>query len=342
MINLLHEAGEPPPPAAAEEGAAGGAAVPARGDVASDAIRGGAAAVADVELGTLGHASAEAPRTPAVPRRSRRLRLPGLSRGGGASASDDEEISASHSDEADAAARRLFATADEVNAGIASIRGALAQLRELHSADLQASRPDVVKSLRAQMVRDIAGTSRTAAKVKRQIEALASEARRAEAAHGGGGASERMHSTVAVALEIKFRDVMRDFSELRAVLHADHAAVVARRYAAVVGHAPGEEELATLAGDAPADAAERIFSTALKAQGRSAEPLAARAALAEVHERHDAIVELEKGLEHLHQMFLGASFALAAGFHDPAAQARHRAVPAPSRARHGDAGGPAG
>jgi t-SNARE complex subunit (syntaxin) len=317
MINLLHEVGEPPPPPPPEEGAAGGAALPSR---ASSAIEDARGAGADVELGTLGGGGGgtEAPRTPAVPRRSRRLRLPGLSRGGGGASATDESASqpGGGGEAADEEGRRLFATADQVNAGIASIRGALAQLRELHSADLQASRPDVVKSLRAQMVRDIASTSRTAAKVKRQIEALAAEARRAEAARGAGGAAERMRSTVAFSLEVKFRDVMRDFSELRAVLHADHAAVVARRYAAVVGHAPGEEELATLAGDAPADAAERIFSTALKAQGRSAEPLAARAALAEVHERHDAIVELEKGLEALHQMFLGACLRVV-GLHTP-------------------------
>ena len=154
------------------------------------------------------------------------------------------------------------------------------------------------------MVRDIQATSADAARIKRQIEALVAEARRAEAERGAGGASERIRATVTYALEVKFRDVMRDFAELRAELQRDHLAVVSRRYAAVVGHPPEEEELRQLAGDAPQEAAERVFADAMRSQGRALEGAAARAGLAEVQERHDAIAELEKGLTQLHQMFL--------------------------------------
>ena len=135
------------------------------------------------------------------------------------------------------------------------------------------------------------------------------EARRAEAATGGASAAERERSTVTYALEVRFRDVMRDFSALRATLAEDHAAVVARRYAAVAGHPPSADELATLAGDAPHEAAEAVFARALAAQGggAAAAEAAAAATLAEVHERHDAIVELERGLAALHHMFLGAA-----------------------------------
>jgi hypothetical protein len=291
----------------------------------------------DVELGVVtARGAGAAPPTPAAAPARRRglLRLGRLARRESADAGAPSEVAPSP---AEVASRELHATAKEVNASIATIFCALGHLSETHSRGMQASKPEVVKELRARMLQDIAATSLVAAKVKRcaparsdqqaaaealrsgcahastvtlrQIEALAADARRAALEHGAGSAPERMRSTVAFALEVKFRDVMRDFSELRAVLQRDHVAVVARRYAAVVGHPPDEEELRQLAGDAPGDASERVFADALAAQGRAAEPVAAQAALAEVHERHDAIVELEKGLSALHQMFLGAHTA---------------------------------
>ncbi len=204
----------------------------------------------------------------------------------------------------EAARQELHAAVDEVNAGIASIRDALRRLREAHAADLQATRPETIHELREVMRADVQSTASTAAQLKRRIEALDADRRRVEAEYGAGSAAHREYQAVVFALEKKLAAVLKEFSALRTTFERDHLAVCSRRYAAVAGHPPDEDELARLAGDAPREAAQAVFTRALAAHGVSGDEVLLKAALAEVQERHDAIVELERALAALHQLFL--------------------------------------
>jgi len=197
----------------------------------------------------------------------------------------------------------LRAGSDEVNGGISEIRASLRRLRDSHAADLQATRPDAIHALRDAMRAEIRATASTAAKLKRRLDEMETVRRRVEA-EAPGSATAREHSVVVLALHKKLAHVLQEFSALRSTFERDHLAVVSRRYAAVAGHPPEEEELRRLAGDAPREAAQGIFARALAAQGTQGDQLLAKAALAEVEERHDAIVELERALGQLHQLFL--------------------------------------
>lgn len=228
-----------------------------------------------------------APPTPAA-HRARRLRLP--RRSPRASAVSPEEEAPPEGD----AQRRLFSAADEAAAGVAEVRAALRRLRALHSEELAASRSDEILELRSRMVADTAATSAAASRVRSQIEALARR-RYAE-----DSALERMRSNLAVSLEIRFRDAMSDFAELRAALRGDHEAVLSRRYAAVAGRAPSADELHALE-EASHDAAQALLQ---RACAGAAEPGLAAQVVDEVAARHDAVLDLEKSMAQLTQMFL--------------------------------------
>ena len=189
------------------------------------------------------------------------------------------------------AQRRLFSAADEAAAGVAEVRAALRRLRALHSEELAASRSDEILELRSRMVADTAATSAAASRVRSQIEALARR-RYAE-----DSALERMRSNLAVSLEIRFRDAMRDFAELRAALRGDHEAVLSRRYAAVAGRAPSADELHALE-EASHDAAQALLQ---RACAGAAEPGLAAQVVDEVAARHDAVLDLEKSMAQLTQ-----------------------------------------
>jgi len=279
-------------PAAATEGASE-AATPG-GDIvsASPSLRPTDAA-GDVELGAMPPAP---PPTPA-PHRARLLRLPRRSRRAAEDATPPpaEDASTPHAVDAEEH-RRLFAAADEAGAGVAEVRAALQRLRALHASELEACRPAEIQELRRSMVADTAATSRAAQRVRAQIEALA---RRGCAP---GSAAERMRDNLAVSLELRLRDAMADFAQLRAALRGDHEAVLARRYAAVAGRAPSAEEVRALE-EAPHDAAAALLRRATATAGGAAPGLAEQV-VEEVAARHDALLDLEGAMSQLTQMFL--------------------------------------
>ena len=192
----------------------------------------------------------------------------------------------------------MFAAADEAGAGVAEVRAALQRLRTLHASELEACRPAEIQELRRSMVADTAATSRAAQRVRAQIEALA---RRSCAP---GSATERMRDNLAISLELRLRDAMADFAQLRAALRGDHEAVLARRYAAVAGRAPSADEVRALE-EAPHEAAAALLRRATATAGGAATaPGLTEQVIEEVAARHDAVHELEASMSQLTQMFL--------------------------------------
>jgi len=193
---------------------------------------------------------------------------------------------------------RLREVTAQVAAGLKNMQVSMQALREQHDADMQATRADEMESLHAQMRSEMQGASSLAAKLKQMVDQVAGEKSRFDAA---GSGSARQHATVVMALRTKLARQLREFLDLRVLFEADHRAILARRYAAVTGHPPSDDELRRLAGDATRDAAESVFQSALRSR---ANEVFARAAMAEVRERHEAIVDIERSMEQLHQMCL--------------------------------------
>ena len=209
-----------------------------------------------------------------------------------------------HSDDGDSPhaqlQARLRAAALDVGTGVTTMRTSMRIMRQAHAADMQATRPEVMEEQHGILLKEIQSTAALAHRLKRFVDDLDADKPPCDA---GGSGAMRQHATIVLALRKKLAAALRDFSELRTTLEKDHQSVLARRFAAVTGHSPSDDELARLAGDgASRDAAEAVFRQAI-ASTRANEVLA-RAALAEVHERHAVIVDIERSMAQLQQMFL--------------------------------------
>ena len=195
---------------------------------------------------------------------------------------------------------RLRAAAVEVGAGVKKMGESMRAMRQAHAADMQATRPEVMQEQQDTLLREVQSTAVLAHKLKRLVDDLDADKPPFEA---GGSGAMRQHSTVVLALRKKLASTLCEFSALRTQLEKDHQSLLARRYAAVTGHPPSDDELERLAGDgASRDAAEAVFRQAITAT--RANEVLARAALAEVHERHAVIVDIERSMAQLQQMFL--------------------------------------
>ena len=209
-----------------------------------------------------------------------------------------------HSDDGDSPyaqlQARLRAAAVEVGKGVNTMGESMRAMRQAHSADMQATRPEVMQAQQDALLKEVQSTAALAHRLKRLVDDLDADKPPFEA---GGSGAMRQHTTVVLALRKKLASALSEFSALRTQLEKDHQSLLARRYAAVTGHPPSDDELERLAGDgASRDAAEAVFRQAITAT--RANEVLARAALAEVHERHAVIVDIERSMAQLQQMFL--------------------------------------
>lgn len=100
-----------------------------------------------------------------------------------------------------------------------------------------------------------------------------------------------------MALEKKLKATMQEFSIMRDEFQHDYKEVIERRYFTITGEEADEDTLDQLmeTGDS-----ETIFQQAIESQGRGQ----VMDTVIEIQERHDAVMEVEKGLLELHQIFL--------------------------------------
>jgi syntaxin 1B/2/3 len=98
-------------------------------------------------------------------------------------------------------------------------------------------------------------------------------------------------------LKKKLKDLMAEFSELRARIHDENRQVVERRVYAVTGQHLPEDDIDRMIETGQA---ETIFQRAILEQGRGR----VLDTLAEIQERNRAVKDLEASLLELHQIFL--------------------------------------
>ncbi|CAN6326058.1 unnamed protein product [Urochloa humidicola] len=182
--------------------------------------------------------------------------------------------------------RAFLAEADAAKAEMAALRDELSRLRAAH----EASRHAVVAvgsgsgraATQAALVRLLGSARRLRAR-------LASMDRRAPApaAQAAAGLRGRVH------------DLTADLQALRRQVSADRREDAARRYLAVAGDTPTEEQLDRLLANADGDS-----DAAMRVALLSAAPAPAAAAAEEQEEAAREVAEVERGLLELQQVFL--------------------------------------
>eukprot|EP00882_Tetradesmus_deserticola_P009197 GHRQ01009700.1.p1 GENE.GHRQ01009700.1~~GHRQ01009700.1.p1 ORF type:complete len:398 (+),score=186.60 GHRQ01009700.1:460-1653(+) len=193
----------------------------------------------------------------------------------------------------------FFSKTEELQRGMNQIRAKQVELWKMHEQSKSIVRRNEITAHREQMQGVVNEVNVLAHRVKGEIQALdqANAAAVGKKGQGVGSASERTRTSITAGLKKKLKDLMGEFSELRARIHEENRQVVQRRVYTVTGQHLPEEDIDTMieTGDS-----EKIFQKAILEQGRGR----VLDTLAEIQERNRAVKDLEASLLELHQVFL--------------------------------------
>ncbi|KAH7554181.1 hypothetical protein JRO89_XS12G0127300 [Xanthoceras sorbifolium] len=154
-----------------------------------------------------------------------------------------------------------------------SLHSSHEQSKTLHNAK-------AVKDLRSRMDADVSLALKKAKLIKVRLEALdrSNAANRSLPGCGPGSSSDRTRTSVVNGLRKKLQDSMESFNALREKISSEYRETVQRRFRE----------------------SETFLQKAIQEQGRGR----ILDTINEIQERHDAVKDLEKHLQELHQVFL--------------------------------------
>ncbi|KAL5739886.1 hypothetical protein ACOSP7_028780 [Xanthoceras sorbifolium] len=173
-----------------------------------------------------------------------------------------------------------------------SLHSSHEQSKTLHNAK-------AVKDLRSRMDADVSLALKKAKLIKVRLEALdrSNAANRSLPGCGPGSSSDRTRTSVVNGLRKKLQDSMESFNALREKISSEYRETVQRRYFTVTGENPDDKILDRLISTGES---ETFLQKAIQEQGRGR----ILDTINEIQERHDAVKDLEKHLQELHQVFL--------------------------------------
>ena len=154
---------------------------------------------------------------------------------------------------------------------------------------------------------DVSLALKKAKLIKLRLESLdrANAANRSVPGCGPGSSTDRTRTSVVAGLRKKLKDQMEKFQELRGQVTAEYKETIERRYFTVTGEKPDE---ATVENLVRTGEGERFLQRAIEEQGRGK----VVDVIAEIQERHGAVVEMERGLLELQQVFMDMTVLVAA------------------------------
>jgi syntaxin 1B/2/3 len=194
---------------------------------------------------------------------------------------------------------QFYAQVSVIKALMADIKDLQSRLEMNNERTKTAVRTAQVHELREKMQQDANTISKEAEQIKSYLKQLDAEnaAAMKKKGQGKGSASERTRSAVTGALKKKLKESMDEFQELRERLMADYRETVERRVYTVTGEHATEAQIDHMIDEGEG---EMIFQKAIMEQGRGY----VMDTVAELRERRDAVLELERSLMELHQVFL--------------------------------------
>lgn len=214
------------------------------------------------------------------------------------SASGDIELgNAAHSGEL--ALEGFFKKVQEIDKQYDKLNTLLKKLQDAQEESMAVTKASAMKAIKQRMQKDVDEVQKIARLIKSKIEELDKDnvASRQKPGCGKGTAVDRTRSSTTGALKKKFKDKMAEFQTLRENIHQEYREVVERRVFTVTGQHADEQTIDRLieTGDS-----EQIFQKAIQEQGRGQ----IMDTVSEIHERHDAVREVERKLLELQQVFV--------------------------------------
>jgi len=196
----------------------------------------------------------------------------------------------------------FFGDVQAVKSNMTQIRAALRALHDEHEASKRATSAEETRERQDRMNATIEGVSKIARETKLRLENLDEDNEKAlkSGKIAQGSSEHRTRAALTSSMKTKLKEQMGEFQNLRERLREEYKEIVERRYFAVTGTEAKEEDVERLIETGES---ETMFQTALLEQGRGQ----ILDTVNEIQERHNAILELERKLLELNQVFLDMS-----------------------------------
>ncbi|KAG4111106.1 hypothetical protein ERO13_D13G087400v2 [Gossypium hirsutum] len=161
----------------------------------------------------------------------------------------------------------------EVEKQVEKLSGLLRKLKDANEESKSVTKASAMKAMKKRMEKDIDEVGKIARNVKARLEAINKEnlTNRQKPGCEKGTSIDRSRMNVTNSVAIRFKDLMMEFQTLRQKIQDEYREVIERRVITVTGTRPDEQILNTVE---------------------------------EIQERHDAVVEIEKKLLDLQQIYL--------------------------------------
>lgn len=187
---------------------------------------------------------------------------------------------------------QFFQEVEAIKVEIEEIPSLLLDLQALNEESKSAHSAKLLRGLRDRMESDVVSVLRKAKIVKARLESLdRSNAlnRTVSENYREGTCVDRTRIFITNGLRVKLREIMNDFQSLREKIVSDHKEDLKRRYYNATGEKPCEE----------------IIEKMMVSGGEKVELLEGKTEVdLRNEEKHEAVMDLERSLNRLHQVFL--------------------------------------
>lgn len=179
---------------------------------------------------------------------------------------------------------KFFQEVDAIKSTMEEITSLLFDLQTLNQETKSTHSAKVLRGLRDRMESDMVTVLRKANVVRARLECLESSTTYKENTAVG-----RTRASVTYGLRVKLKEMMNDFQDLRDKIVSDHKEYLKRRYYNETGEYPSEG----------------MIETMVSGSGKVFEVCEGKMDLVmENKERHEAVMDIKRSLNKLHQVFL--------------------------------------
>ncbi|KAF0905281.1 hypothetical protein E2562_003879 [Oryza meyeriana var. granulata] len=172
------------------------------------------------------------------------------------------------------------------------------KLQEANEESKSVTKASSMKAIKRHMEKDIDEVGKITRNIKVKLEEMDRNnlENRKKPGCGKGTGVDRSRMSMTVALKNKLKERIKDFQTLRQTIQKEYREIVVRRVFTVTGEQPSDEVIDRLI---ETGSTEQIFENAIQGICRGQ----IIATVEEIQERHDAVMEIEKGLLELQQIF---------------------------------------
>uniref|UniRef100_A0ACD5V020 Uncharacterized protein n=1 Tax=Avena sativa TaxID=4498 RepID=A0ACD5V020_AVESA len=193
----------------------------------------------------------------------------------------------------------FFQEVKEIEMLLDKMSNIVQKLQEANEESKSVTKASVMKSIKGRMENDIDQVGKIARNIKVKLEQMDRNNldNRKKPGCGKGTSVDRSRMSMTIALKKKLKERMNDFQNLRQTIQQEYREVVERRIFTVTGTKPSDEVIDNLI---ETGSSEQIFEKAIQGIGRGQ----VMATVQEIQERHDVVMDIERKLMELQQIFL--------------------------------------